>query len=123
VEVLGMVYKPTPEVGRRAENVLFDAISHLKPRHRRDASRVGMAVAKSPMLREAYGKALADGDQDWAQTLAVVSAAFLDSYYMQNKSTSVVVLAILLASETRPVEGAWCKAILNVLREAGRIGD
>jgi hypothetical protein len=60
-----MVYKPSPENGKRAEQLLFEAISHLKPRHRRDASRVAIAVSKSPMLREAYGQALADGDQDW----------------------------------------------------------
>jgi hypothetical protein len=56
-----------------------------------------------------------------AKTQAVVSAAFLDSYYMQRKSTFVVVLSILLAGRERPAERAWCEAILDVLKEGRRI--
>ena len=116
-----MVYQPTPENGKRAEELLFEALSRLKRRHRKDASRVGLAVVQSVMLRTAYLDALGKGDEDWAKTLAVVCTGFLDSYCMQSELASTVVLSSLLDPVQSPIGDIWCKAILGVLREAGRI--
>ena len=104
----------------KAQPLILAACEKLRPRHRRDGTRVAEAITKNDVLRSTYRNAVAAGDTQLANALTFGAAGFLSEWMEWSTAASTFIVALLLSQRKRGMQ--FSEGVLNAMVAVKMVG-